>query len=127
MTKPLHVAIVGSRDFPALEMVKAYVLTLPKHAIVVSGGARGVDRTAERMAMISGLETRVFFPDWEKYGKQAGFIRNHDIIDRADIVAAFWDGDSRGTANSIELAKKKKKPLTVFKPDGSFEFFPGEE
>lgn len=127
MTKPLYVAIVGSRDFPDLQIVKDYVLTLPKHAIVVSGGARGVDKAAERAAIMRGLETRIFLPDWEKYGKQAGFIRNNDIIDRADIVAAFWDGDSRGTANSISLAKKKKKPLTVFKPDNSFEFFPGEE
>lgn len=52
------VGIVGSRDFPELSRVRSFVQALArKHpgAIVVSGGARGVDRVAEAEARRQGL------------------------------------------------------------------------
>lgn len=49
------VAVVGSRKFPRLEEVQSLVKALPAGTIVVSGGAIGVDRTAERTADAFGL------------------------------------------------------------------------
>jgi hypothetical protein len=45
-------------------------------------------------------------------------MRNKDIVNAVDYVVAFWDGASKGTANSIALAKKAGKGLVVFGPDG---------
>lgn len=111
-----RVAIVGSRDFPNLDQVQEYVRTLPAGTIVVSGGARGVDSTAEDEARRCGLTVVSIRPDWERYGKRAGFLRNKDIVIFAEKVVAFWDGKSKGTAHSIELAKDYGTVVEVYGP-----------
>jgi len=113
MTKALRVAIVGSRDYQHLDRVRFAVNCLPPHCVIVSGGARGVDTIAGREALVTGRAIRVYHPQWALYGKSAGMIRNRDIIGDSDIVIAFYDGGSKGTANSIMLARKMNKPLTI--------------
>ena len=39
----------------------------------------------------------------------APIVRNQQIVDYADHILVFWDGQSRGTASVIEYAKKSKK------------------
>ena len=114
-TATKYVAIVGSRTFSDRKAVEAYVKQLPNNVVVVSGGAKGVDTWAALAAQKHGLKVKIFLPDWEQYGRAAGFIRNQDIVDLAHKVVAFWDGESRGTAHSMRLAKDKNKPLTVIK------------
>jgi hypothetical protein len=55
-----------------------------------------------------------FQPDWEKLGKSAGFARNADIVKNSDYVVAFWDGQSKGTRHSLELAQKAGKPYFAY-------------
>ena len=44
----------------------------------------------------------------------AGFMRNTDIINEAELVVAFWDGQSKGTKDSIDKAEKQnKRVLTI--------------
>lgn len=109
-----RVAIVGSRAYPAPERVEAYVRRLPAGTVVVSGGAPGVDRTAEAAARARGLEVRVHLPDWKRLGKAAGYARNQTIVDDANRVVAFWDGVSRGTMHTIGLARRAGKKVVVF-------------
>lgn len=111
-------AIVGSRNYPQMHLVSAFVRRLRPTTAVVSGGARGVDTVAEKTARDRGLEVIVFLADWDRLGRSAGMKRNKDIVDAADGVVAFWDGKSRGTANSIERAKRAGKWLRVYGPDG---------
>ena len=113
MTK---IAIVGSRDYPHLNRVRAYVESLPPDTIIVSGGARGVDREAEVTARRCGLTVIVFHANWKPNGvfdRSAGMRRNQLIINEADQVVAFWDGNSRGTKNSIDRAKRANKPVQI--------------
>jgi len=109
-----RIAIVGSRDYPSLPDVERFVKSLDPSTMIVSGGARGVDRTAERAAKSRGLQTMVFLADWNTYGKRAGYIRNEQIIDNADEVVAFWDGKSPGTADTIRKARAARKPVRIF-------------
>ena len=51
--------------------------------------------------------------DWDKHGKAAGPIRNAEMAEVADALIAFWDGQSRGTANMISLAKSKGLSVAV--------------
>ena len=81
----MKIAIVGSRDYVDLERVTAYVNSLPDDTELVSGGARGVDRTAEQAAWSRKLTVKCFPADWEQYGKEAGFIRNQNIVNYADL------------------------------------------
>lgn len=109
----MKVAIVGSRDYHDWAKVREYVRALPFGSVVVSGGARGVDRIAENEARRHGIATEIFPADWQGLGKRAGFVRNQEIVDAADRVVAFWNGVSRGTAHTIELARMAGKPLEV--------------
>jgi hypothetical protein len=73
---------------------------------VVSGGARGIDQLGERWARDSGVPIKTFEPNWDKFGRSAGMIRNVEMARYADALIAIWDGKSRGTRHMIEQAKK---------------------
>jgi len=131
------VAIVGSRDYPRLDLVGKFVLSLPQDVVVVSGGARGVDREAERIARSRGMPTPWIFPvdkvglppfgtpeAKREFGRRAR-ERNAKIVFAADDVVAFYDGESDGTLNTITLARLAGKPVRVFGPDGREQFQEG--
>lgn len=113
----MKAAFVGSRDWPTPHSVEHEVRMLAlEHGddlVIVSGGARGVDTMAQEEAEAIGVETLIFKPDWKRYGRSAGFRRNHDIIDNADLVYAFQKDGSRGTQHSIDLARKQGKKVIV--------------
>jgi len=114
----MKVAVVGSRDYRRLDLVRSFVAGLHADTVVVSGGARGVDTEAEEAAEARGLEVVVLEPEWDRLGRAAGLIRNKDIVNAADRVVGFWDGASRGTVHSLRLAVKSGKPVLVFGPTG---------
>ena len=110
------VAIVGSRKGLDWQRVRDEVERIISRAgvgTVVSGGALGVDRMAETVALARGKRVQVFYPDWRNNGRSAGFMRNQQIVDIADEVYALWDGQSRGTADTIARAKKAGKPVFI--------------
>lgn len=110
----MKIAVIGSRTFDNYELLcKSLDTFYPKITQIISGGALGADSLAERFAKEQGISTLIFKPDWEKYGKVAGFIRNKDIVESADIVVAFWNGVSKGTFNSIDHAYKMKKSVII--------------
>ena len=114
----MKLAIVGSRGFHDYEFLKKEIKTFLQEndcclTVIISGGAKGADKMAEIFATEQDFPIKIFLPDWDKYGKSAGFIRNELIINEADAVIAFWDGTSRGTLSSINLAKEKNKILKV--------------
>lgn len=110
----MKLAIVGSRDFDNYEYFKKMLEDF-KFDIdeIISGGAYGVDKLAEKYAEENNIKMTVFLPDWKTYGRGAGIIRNKLIIECANHVVAFWNGVSRGTLSSINIAKKLKIPLNI--------------
>lgn len=109
-----HLAIIGSRTFDDYNLLKTELDKLSKVDLICSGGALGADSLGEKWAKESGVRTLIFKPDWNKYGKSAGMIRNKDIISNSDGVICFWDGKSKGTKNSIELSLKLNKPIIIY-------------
>ena len=105
------VAVIGSRDFSDYALLESTLASLPGITGIITGGARGADSLAEIYAGQYGLPIVVLKPDWEKYGQGAGVVRNRQIIDAAEMVVAFWDEVSRGTASSLKLAKAKGIPI----------------
>lgn len=108
----MRVAVIGSRGFNDYEKVKE-TLSKINITLLVSGGAKGADLLGERYAKENNIETKIFIPDWDKHGKKAGFLRNTDIIENAELVVAFWDGESKGTLDSINKTKKQNKKLII--------------
>ena len=112
----MKVAIVGSRSITNYKLIKSKINELIKtHNIVIktiiSGGAYGVDFIAEQYATENRIPIKIFLPDWNTYGKSAGFKRNTTIIENCDICIAFWDGISKGTLDSVNKAKKLNKQV----------------
>jgi hypothetical protein len=116
----VHIAIVGSRSYPHLDMVRQFVAGLSCADVVVSGGAAGVDSEAHKAAKQRGLACVVVMPDWNGLGRRAGFERNTTIVRLSAFVVAFWDGTSRGTKDTIEKARKAGKLWGVFDGEGIF-------
>jgi hypothetical protein len=115
----MNIAVIGSREFPQLLLVADYVKGLSPETVIISGGARGVDRTAAATARATGHPVREILPNWDRDGKSAGFKRNAEIVAASDRLVAFWDGKSRGTADTIEKARQADLTITVINPDGT--------
>ena len=113
----MNIAIVGSRGYADPVAVREFVRSAPEGTVIVSGHCpNSPDWWAEEEARKRGLDCMIFPADWKKYGKSAGFKRNKDIVVAADLVVAFWDGASRGTQNTIKLARDAGKEVMVISP-----------
>lgn len=109
----MRVAVIGSRSLE-VENLQDY---LPEETTaIVSGGARGVDASARAYALARGIPLLEFLPEYEKYGRGAPLRRNIVILQNADLVLAFWDGRSRGTAFVIRECRRCGLPCRVFVP-----------
>ncbi|MEL7339434.1 MAG: SLOG family protein [Bacteroidota bacterium] len=108
------IIIAGSRhyqDYPHLcQICKQEITTRTE---IVSGGARGADQLGELYAKLQGHQLKRFLPDWAKYGKAAGPIRNQLMADYADRAILSWDGRSRGTQHLICVLQKRQKPYLI--------------
>lgn len=113
----MKIGIVGSRTFNDYDkLLETMSLFNEAHCLfdtIVSGGAKGADSAGEAWGKYWNIKIEKYLPDWDKHGKAAGFIRNQQIVDNSDMIVAFWDGESRGTADTIEKAKKAKKPTFI--------------
>jgi len=112
----MKVAIIGSRDFYDYSLLKKTIFEHIQESeikCIVSGGASGADSLSQKFAKQYGLPILIFYPKWDKLGKKAGMIRNKQIIKNCDIVFAFRVNNSKGTTNSIELAKLYNKTCYV--------------
>nr|WP_314803356.1 DUF2493 domain-containing protein [uncultured Capnocytophaga sp.] len=113
----MNIAIVGGRDFSDYTLLKesllAYISIYRVPDNIVSGGAKGADTLAAQFATEMGIPLLVFKPDYQKYGRGATLVRNTQIIENANVVFAFWDGESKGTKDSITKAKKLQKELYI--------------
>ena len=117
----LRIIIAGTRSFNnahlLIRILNKYLCGLVDDGIItsnemikfISGTARGADQLGEQFAKACKCEVVRFPADWNKYGKSAGIIRNHEMGNYADYLIAFWDGKSRGTKNVIEEMRRAGK------------------
>lgn len=115
----MKVAIIGSRDFPDFDAVVSLVWSLPDDAMVISGGAAGVDELAVIEARRRGLRFHVERPSWTNNHATARIAyleRNRRIAEMCDRMVAFWHAHSGGTANAVCWAVALGKPVEVRRP-----------
>ena len=108
----MKIAIIGSRKITVPDLGQY----LPDGVTeIISGGAEGVDSCAREYALSHHIPLTEFLPDYRRYGRGAPLIRNRQIADAADLVLAFWDGTSRGTAHIIDYCAKNGKPCRIIR------------
>lgn len=115
-----RVIVCGSRDFTDKETcfrVLDQLLGENPNVEIISGHAKGTDQLGEEYAALRGISTKVFPPDWKRYGRGAGPIRNREMLsyamEESPLMIAFWDGKSKGTKNMIEIAKAEDMEVHV--------------
>jgi hypothetical protein len=111
----MKVIIAGSRNFNDYNLLKSScdnLLTQFTNIEIVSGTARGADKLGERYAREKGYSIKEFPANWN-LGKSAGYIRNDEMAQYADMLIAFWDGTSKGTKHMIDLANKRSLKVIV--------------
>ena len=111
----MRIAIVGSRNLTV--SMETLEKVLPWYTDeILSGGAKGIDACAKQYAKMKKMKYIEYLPEYEKYGRSAPLKRNITIIEYADIVLAFWDGQSRGTKFVIDNCHKLGVKVKVYVP-----------
>ena len=72
----MRILFTGSRHWNNAAPVAAIINSLPDHAIVIHGAARGLDSLAGSLAEQRGLTVEAHPADWSLHGRAAGPIRN---------------------------------------------------
>lgn len=105
--------IVGTRTFNDYEKLYKTISHVEDITHIVSGGATGTDTLAERYARDKNIPITIIKPEWNKYGKSAGPIRNRKIVESSDVIIAFWDYSSKGTKSTIDICRELNKTYYI--------------
>jgi|SRR6185369_7125658 len=110
----MYLIIAGSRNFHDLSTLEAAIAEFNlKPEVIIHGAARGVDTLAQLYAEKHGIPVVQFPANWDKYGLEAGPIRNCLMAERGDALLALWNKKSRGTKHMIQTAVKRGLPVHV--------------
>jgi predicted Rossmann fold nucleotide-binding protein DprA/Smf involved in DNA uptake len=109
----MKTAIIGSRYFTDydyfLQIINAHPVPITE---IISGGAKGTDKLAEKYAKENNIPVSIIYPDYRVYGKRAPQKRNIEIIENCEQVIVFWDGLCKGT--SFTMKEARERDLAVF-------------
>jgi hypothetical protein len=72
---------------------------------IVSGCAKGVDKLGEMYARCYDDGLQYCPADWDKFGKRAGFIRNHKMAQIASHCLVICENGSNGSLHMAETAR----------------------
>lgn len=118
----MRVLVCGSRTYR--DQVYLFGVLDNLHAnehitTVIQGEALGADNYAKHWAIENGIEVLSFPADWERHGKAAGPIRNHQMLveGKPDLVICFVDKPivlSRGTNNMRMLSERSGVPVVIY-------------
>lgn len=121
----MRVAFSGSRVFDDRDLVERAVDRIidagHKINIPCSGQGRctqGVDTWVHEYVEHRADDVRdyeVYYAEWDRYGKRAGFMRNELMIYESDMLIAFvMNVESPGTWDAIRRAQEKGIPMHVY-------------
>ncbi len=115
----LRLIIAGSRGVRGYrevsEAAETFCLCYGTPDAVLSGGAHGADNLGEEWARLKGIPLEVYPADWLVHGRKAGMMRNAQMARCANALLAVWDGSSSGTRHMIEVARRKRFTVLVWR------------
>ena len=125
----MKLGVVGSRTITGYDVVRSAINSSPWYnkrmdrtiatmgeprVTIVSGGADGVDSSAEKFASKNNLDLEVKEPDYTDWGgEHPATRRNTKIVEESDAIVAVWDGCSNGTRDSIDKSLDRGVPIYV--------------
>lgn len=104
----MKVAIIGSRHVKSPKVVLHKIREeLPFECDeIVSGGAEGADKLAEKFASENGYK-------FTEISSENPLEKSQKLADYADCLIAFWDCTSKGTAVIISTFTKVSKYVKI--------------
>lgn len=114
----MKVIIAGSRDFTGDIKLVGKIVEASGFKIteVISGTAKGADQAGDVWATVNGIPVKLFFANWDTFGRSAGPRRNQEMADYADaLIAIKTHPDSRGTNDMIRRAEAKGLKIFIYK------------
>ena len=104
----MKVAIIGSRNVKYPKVVLSKILEELPYGCeeIISGGAEGVDKLAEKYAK----ENNIAF---KEISSDNPLEKSQKLADYADCLLAFWDCTSKGTAVIISTFTKVSKNVKI--------------
>ena len=115
----MKLIVAGGRDFVNTQVMITVLMDLVEKGKIdpnpelVCGMARGADMLAYSLWANHSMKIHTFPADWKTHPRSAGYIRNVEMGNFADVLVAFWDGKSRGTKHMIDYMRKLNKPVYV--------------
>ena len=118
--KTVRICVAGGREFDDYDyLVRCMDSIKYRHGkseiILVSGECRGADKLGEQYAEEQEWPIDSHPADWQTHKKSAGFIRNEEMAQQADVLVAFWDGASKGTRHMVGCAMKQGLEVHIFR------------
>ena len=105
------IGIIGSRrrnkQTDKAKVFNAFIKLYQNGDRIVSGGCwAGGDKFAEEIAKEHQVPIMIHYANWRVHGKAAGFIRNQDIANDADVMIACVSEDrTGGTEDTLKKFK----------------------
>ena len=126
---PKTIAIIGSRrrnseeDFE--QCLKVFLSIYKDGDKIVSGGCpSGGDNFAEMIAKEHQIPITIYYAQWDKLGRGAGYARNTNIAQDANVVIALVASDRKGgTEDTIKKAGKMGKSIILLEDLNSDNLF----
>lgn len=115
----MKLIVAGGRDFVNTQVMITVLMDLVEKGKIdpnpelVCGMARGADMLAYSLWANHNMKIHTFPADWKTHPRSAGYIRNAEMGNFADVLVAFWDGKSRGTKHMIDTMQRLNKPVYV--------------
>lgn len=115
MSPPVQIKIVAVTGGRRLKLMPADYAFLDKvhfelgFTTMLNGDAEGADQGCKAWAYRKGIEVWRYPPDWLKFGKPAGPMRNADMVKDAQALIAFPGG--KGTADMVAKCRAKGIPI----------------
>jgi len=116
----MRLIIAGSRNFLDYSILNTEINDIIEiHNIteIVSGTANDADKLGETYAMANNIPIKRFPAKWDLYGKSAGYRRNSEMAQYADILACFIVANSRGSTHMVSIMRNLNKPVFEFHYD----------
>ena len=111
MQQTNKIIVAGPRNYFNIPVINNNLNILLKqygqNIEIVTGGAQGVDNIAEFYARANNIKLITFLPQYHIFNnKSAPIIRNSKMAQYANILIAFSNGKSKGTAHMVRFAQK---------------------
>lgn len=113
----MKLIISGSRSFNdyafLCEMAQRVNDNVDEITEVIFGGQKGAEVLGKQWAEENGIKIKHMLQNKSKDGENAIKVRNKAMCEYADAALLFWDGESPGTKNMIQILKISEKPHHV--------------